>query len=360
MNLNSLKNNRLKNDIEIINNEILKNIKKKNVNSILLYGSYGRNEGAFYLENDKIKPYNDYDILIVANANISKSKLLKIKDTLLSKIGINYIDISVKYQYNLLSLKANIFNYDLKNGSKIIWGDKSILETIPKISKNQIGLIDVETLYFTRQFTFIGVLDDDIKNTKSIYSARFFKYQMAKAIFAIVDSLLVERKKYDSSYIKRIKIITEGNFVSDEFKTLANWALKQKLSPSSEAISFNEFINLYTKVKTIYFKQFHRILSKFYGFKILSCRQIIFRQIFSYSKLIMAIKYIVKNLSIKQFLESQKIIFSELIFNENFDIRNPNEFKNYRFLNIILGFQPNKEHDLWCQYKNRIIKLKFS
>ena len=29
MNLNSLKNNRLKNDIEIINNEILKNIKKK-------------------------------------------------------------------------------------------------------------------------------------------------------------------------------------------------------------------------------------------------------------------------------------------------------------------------------------------
>ena len=51
--------------------------------SIILYGSYGRDEGAFYASGKSINVYNDYDVLLVVSKKLPSDKIQKVKKKLL-------------------------------------------------------------------------------------------------------------------------------------------------------------------------------------------------------------------------------------------------------------------------------------
>ena len=114
---------KLKNDLDII----VEKIKYINPIAIILYGSYGRGEGAWYDDKFGSKlPYNDYDILIILKSLISKIELKRIKKSLHKEINIKWIDLSQKTEKNIKNLNSSIFNYDLKYASKVIYGDTKI------------------------------------------------------------------------------------------------------------------------------------------------------------------------------------------------------------------------------------------
>ena len=63
-------------DLKLIVHEILK--KDPKVISIILTGGFGRGEGTVKITKNKILLYNDYDIQVVSQKNISKEEIDKL------------------------------------------------------------------------------------------------------------------------------------------------------------------------------------------------------------------------------------------------------------------------------------------
>ncbi|WP_313567194.1 hypothetical protein, partial [Empedobacter sp.] len=199
-------NRRLESDIKIIRNSVLQRLSQ--IDAIILCGGYGRGEGSWIIDKStkKVYPYNDYDLYIVTDMKPSSRKISEIENEISKKVGLKWIDIDTITKKKLTNLKPSIKNIDLKYASKIIYGDKNILKEIPDINPSNISTLDIEILYFTRLWTFMGSLSETGFTDLNIEEARFFKNQMAKALLACVDVLLLQNNQYDTSYIKRLKI----------------------------------------------------------------------------------------------------------------------------------------------------------
>jgi len=252
-----------KKSLEIELNQIISVVKMHvSYRAIILYGGYGRNEGAWYKRKDGFYPYNDFDILIVVDSdNLKERKLAELTSVLKERISTRFIDISTILTSKLCNLPVTIFNYDLKYASMVLDGDSSVLDYIPNYSVKSIPLKEGEILFFTRLWTFCGSFNR--LESLSGDSSRFFKYQMAKAILAVVDVILLINQTYHPSYKKRVEIITSltGRGVRECDIPLFWWALAEKLSPSSNYIGTEDVEELYFKVAQLY---------RFYMLKLLS------------------------------------------------------------------------------------------
>jgi len=255
--------------------------------SIILYGSYGRDEGSWILDNiGKYVPYNDYDILMIIKNKIPKEIIKSIRQNIACKIGIRWIDIDQKTPNELKSLRTLIYNYDLKYASKVIYGDDKIRDLIPEMDSTKIPLKDVEILFFTRIWTFLGALNKKGTNVK-IYGedSRFFRNQMGKAILAIVDVLLIQKGQYNSSYKERYNRLKKYFQHKKELIELANWALNEKLIPTAPDMTSDEIKVLYDKVYYQYFNEMFNALSKYHNRKIENSRNLEFIYRWGFSSL---------------------------------------------------------------------------
>lgn len=254
-------------DIEIINNLVLSILDEKNIISIYLYGGYGRGEGSWRLEKVngqlKARPYNDYDIALIVKKKFNLKELRQLENELKKHLDVKWIDLSQYKIINLKTFRATIKNYDFKYASKWIYGDKKVLDNIPKIDRKSIKLKDVETLYITRLWTLIGSFPLAGLTKMSKEEEMFFRNQMAKCILAIIDNILVLNKEYDASY--RIRVEKIKNFSDDvDLIELSRWALEEKLFPKSEGMTEKEIVELYKKVHGLFFKYFYSTLSLYY------------------------------------------------------------------------------------------------
>lgn len=267
--MNNLKENRLLHDIEVIKRIILDILPA--VETILLCGGYGRNEGAWIFENEIMKPYNDYDFAVISSKKYDRKLINTVRKKCAKEVDINWVDIDVYSINDLKKLKSKIKNFDLINGSKVVYGDFNIYDKCKKIKSENIGFLDIEILYYTRIWTFFGALpttlfEKDFTKDESV----FFKNQMAKAVLAIVDAVLVDMKLYVSSYHERVKRFCElGNCRYNDIaiKNLAKWALEEKLAPTQEAIHRNEAKELYNTVYELYYQNLAIRVGNHYGCK---------------------------------------------------------------------------------------------
>lgn len=239
---------------------IIDEIKPLNPQAIIIYGSYGRNEGAWILDQKNLLPYNDFDIIVVDDSINNRRYSRKLTESLKEKLKVEWIDLQVvsKKRLKLLS-KRTIFNYDLKYGSTVIYGDEKILELIPINLESKINIKDLEVLFNTRLWTFYGsylTLESLDKN-----ESRFFKYQMSKAILASIESFLIRNNYYNCSYKIKVKKFIE---LSNENHKLALWALEEKLNPSNEIIGKKDAEALLNNVKKMFFNEFFLSMSIIY------------------------------------------------------------------------------------------------
>jgi len=232
--------------------------------AIILYGGFGRDEGSVYIDNSgELKAYNDYDILLIVNKKIEPHILSGLKTKILKKIDIKWIDLSQKSITELKALKPSIFNYDLKYASKVIYGDKNILDIIPTINASKLPLEEANILFRTRMWTLLGSLNiNGFNSTLAGDESRFFRNQMAKAILAIVDVLLLQNNSYDSSYVKRVKVFNKLFSHKQELCLLSEWALSEKLTPKVPKMDKNEVLKLYSQVHKLYINEMFVALGK--------------------------------------------------------------------------------------------------
>lgn len=251
---------------------MIKELRKisSNIEAIILYGGYGRCEGSWIIGSDgKYRPYNDYDILLIVENKISIEQIEFSRKDLAKQIGIRWVDIEQKTISELKKSKPTIFNYDLKNASRVIFGDPDILMVVPDINAARLPLKEGETLFFTRLWTLLGALEEDSLNTGLKGDAScFFRNQMAKAVLAVVDIKLLKKGAYHSSYRQRVERFFQHYSGKKELCELAGWALEEKLFPRSVEMSAQEVKQLYTIVHHHFLKEMYDLLTHYYGQKV--------------------------------------------------------------------------------------------
>lgn len=234
--------------------------------SIVLYGGYGRNEGSWIIEdNDTVRPYNDYDILLVLREKIYQKRIDYLRKEIARKIGIRWVDIGQSTPDELRTFRPSIYSYDLKHAGKVIEGDESVLNNIPDMKSSELSLREGEILFFTRLWTLLGSLDvKGLKVERNGEESRFFRNQMAKAILAVVDILLLQKNAYHPSYVERNKRLAELYFEKTDFHQLSRWALEEKLFPKAPVMTAEEVKSLYCKVHSYFFTEMFKVLAKYY------------------------------------------------------------------------------------------------
>lgn len=289
--LNKIKQNEiLSSHIKIILEEL--KVYRKDV--AILCGGYGRGEGGWFIEDGTFKPYNDYDLLLVLEKKIPNHEVQILRKRLATKIGIRWVDIAQKTPQELKRLRLSIYNYDLKYASKVVDGDYSILKIIPNFDASKLPLKEGEILFFTRLWTLLGCLNEkgfQIQCNKE--EARFFRSQMAKAILAVVDVLLLQKGAYHPSYRERIQRLIYLYPKNTDFNKLGKWALKEKLIPCSNDVSPKYIKELYTKVHKEYFFHMMEFFSKYYNRKVASVYDIERHTKYSFNNLIRRLGYFV-------------------------------------------------------------------
>lgn len=237
-----------------------------NLEAVILYGGYARNEGSWIIEqNGNCRPYNDYDILLVIENKIPIDRIGFLRKELAEQIGIRWVDIDQKTPAELKKLKATIYNYDLKYASRVIQGDPNVFNLIPEINASRLPLKEAETLYITRLWTLLGSLDSKgLSVDREGEESRFFRNQMAKAVLAVVDALLLQKGAYHPSYKERIKRLDDLFPEKDELGELSKWALEEKLRPKAPYMKQKYIRKLYSKVHQFFINEMYNVLSKYY------------------------------------------------------------------------------------------------
>ncbi len=238
-----------------------------NPEAIVLYGGYGRGEGSWYCdETGGWRPYNDYDLLLVCEERIPKSRLAPIREALAREIGIRWIDIGQRSLDDLASAKPSILNFDIKYASRIVHGNPNVLDRIPRIREDQLSWIEARVFYFTRLYTLIGSLDENgFDTTLTGEPSRFFRNQMAKAVLAAIDVLLIADGGYDASYRVRVDRVLERHPARSDLAELAPWALTEKLRPAAPTMESAAIRALYFPVRELFLKEMYTGLSHYFG-----------------------------------------------------------------------------------------------
>ena len=144
------------------------------IEAIVLTGGFGRGEGSVLVENNQIRPVNDYDIVMVTRQLVSKPRVKSTCRQLASDLGIQWVDIVNFRKCKLYRLKYNMHNYDFINGGYFFYGDNLLLNLAPKMDPSKMPLVEGEILFFTRLWCFLGAFDLSFLNKKLDKSEKFF------------------------------------------------------------------------------------------------------------------------------------------------------------------------------------------
>jgi len=199
--------------IQKITKEIKQIIAKElNPKSIILTGSFGKGE-VIYNINKKPVFISDCEIIVIPKLTLNRKKMKEISNFFLKKYKLEvsfsgYKDIIyLKIPYLNKYRRKTIWYYDLKYGSKIIYG-KNYTKSIPTIDQKDIDKLDCIRQLFNRISSYMDITLEKPKENR-IYKD--------KILFAIIDYILVINGTYTPKYeLKHQEIQTTINKYKDK------------------------------------------------------------------------------------------------------------------------------------------------
>jgi len=173
--------------------------------SIILSGSFGKGEITVNECNGCLQFLSDCEVIIIPNLFLfNQHKIKQFSDEFYNttglKVGISGILLSIYVQHPFLckNLKPTMANYDLKWGSKVIYG-KNYLDTIPNFNQNEIPLWEGLRLLFNRMAEALQYFSREKPSDEMVFWTD-------KIIIACQDALLLSLGKYHYSFGKRNKM----------------------------------------------------------------------------------------------------------------------------------------------------------
>lgn len=229
--------------------------------AIILYGGYGRGEGSWIEDADAPygwRPYNDYDLLVIGGRRIPRTDLCSLKTNLADSFGLRWVDLTQKRRWQLRMLPPRIYTHDLKVASKVVYGSAEVLDVVPEVDASALSLREAETLFLTRLWTVTGGVSEEELNAGTVgEQSRFFRNQMAKAVLAAGDMILLRHGAYHASYRERACRLSRMNTLTlgERAKKLLAWAVQEKLRPTAVDMPASAVEEMYTQVLSFFLEQ---------------------------------------------------------------------------------------------------------
>lgn len=203
--------------MHIISKEIRAHV--TDVESIVLAGGFGRGEGSVVrLPEGGYLPVNDYDMYVVSDSTVPFSVAQRLRVTLSNTIGIR-VDIKFIKTNKLEFLIPDMFTFELKTASRIIWG-KDLRSNI-RIRKEDVPLsVCLNTLFIE----ILGLIeyfepkyfDQEIPADRSL----MLNYVLTKVYIEICNALSLFGNFYDPSIAKKADLL--DRYFLRKFPELAN------------------------------------------------------------------------------------------------------------------------------------------
>lgn len=198
--------------LSLIVDQIL-GILEKDAHAILLYGGFGREEGGVECRHDQMRIINDLDILVFTKRNFIlkyakyQGPLKSWAGVLASKFGMKLIDITLR-DADFFSSKSplTVAHYELKNGSKTLYGDFELSKLLPEYDAGRIGL-DEGTTFFLKRGCGLLIAAKYMMLGRG-FLERFREnciIETQKAVIAMGDSMLIQQHRYHFSYAERLR-----------------------------------------------------------------------------------------------------------------------------------------------------------
>ena len=233
---------KISSDMKLISDSILSVIPSNDIAAIILGGGYGRGEGGVVIKGNSMSLYNDYDMFLVTN-DISKNKkkeyaekVFEISEKLTEQIGVDVDFGPLKNISELRKMPFTLMYYELKEGHKVIYGEKNILDVLPLYSVNNLPVSEALNLMLNRGVGLMLAGERLKKEDLPEEDNEFIERNIFKAIMAAGDIFLMTKKKYNFSYVDRLKsietftgnpILAEDGFI-DYYKMSLNYKLQPK------------------------------------------------------------------------------------------------------------------------------------
>lgn len=200
----------------------------KHVDSIIISGSFGRNEPTYHIENGQIIYESDMEMILVYNNwfnlfNIKKQsdeikKCFPELDLELIPISASRLDKVRNHNYSLFTpAKKTLFTFDFYDGSRTIYGKEHL--------KNKVKIEDVDNFEGKRIIANRVAELVYIRNHNGSLEEQ--NRWLAKIVLSLGTAFLIETREYKSSYHNQLEAIGMSKSVSTAFD--------------------NEFINIYIK-----------------------------------------------------------------------------------------------------------------
>ncbi len=188
--------------------------------SIILFGGFGKGEGSIQFINGSPVPFNDFDFYIITKKKLNNKELDKISMNASKSIGVGGLEFAYfpKEGYNsnkffhidtrcipydsLSKLMSTQRYYELKYGSQVIYGDKTVLNKIREIKPNDIPLSEGLRNLFNKMHTMLlGLRKEYTEDQKKILI--FWSY---KCYLSICEALLILNRKFTPHYLEKSKL----------------------------------------------------------------------------------------------------------------------------------------------------------
>lgn len=187
--------------------EIVKKLKEEVITkfhpkSIILSGSFGKGEVTVVEDGGNLKFLSDCEVTIISNKIIfNRDKIKQFSKKFYEKTSLKVVMggvvMGIYLQLPFLSrkLKPTMENYDLKYGSKVIYG-KDYLEKIPNFKPEDIPLWEGIRLLFNRMAESLEHFSVEKPSEEMVFWTN-------KIVLACQDALLLSMGEYHYSYRKR-------------------------------------------------------------------------------------------------------------------------------------------------------------
>ncbi|MFQ6099697.1 MAG: hypothetical protein ACE5OS_00470 [Anaerolineae bacterium] len=234
--------------------------------ALILAGGFGRGEGSVIAQDGRVVPVNDYDVHVITHSRNPGVDWAGLEQRLAAHIGVRWVDIEYTPRRKLRRLRGQQYGFDLKYGGRVLWGEPNILEEIPPFTAREIRPREVEKLFFTRLWCFLGPVVLDARTDAFSFPDCFFATaQLSKAVVACVEALLIARGVYCVRCAEKMARLQAHAPEKSALLSLAEWAIAFKLDPGTPAPEADDLAALYDRARDVYLDVFGELLGGLYG-----------------------------------------------------------------------------------------------
>lgn len=219
---------------------------ERRVRSLILTGGMSRGEGSCELSSQEALIYSDYDLLVVPKDGEDSSELRSVlpdmsrsvTDALRGREFCSHVDFARFTSEYLKNMSPSMFNVELAEHGKVVWGDQETVSKIAKPEASRIPIDDALILLFNRIAAQLVMVDPLRKSEGGEFEFAF--YHNGKMFLDIVSCILVLEHNYRPTYAERLSALIESSDgLASRFQGLleeASFWTDYKLDPSKDRV----------------------------------------------------------------------------------------------------------------------------